>query len=347
MINDELIERFFANQCTPEEARQVTRYLEEHPEILEKYLPEEEFLELHNEGDIPEAVSQQWLNNIHQQSNAVRNRTKWIKRLAIAAAAVGLIVLASRLMIKPAQEQPLAGNEPNVVIPQNQQAQQTNNTNKPMAIVLPDGSVVQLLPQAVITYHKLFSENRNIYLTGEADFTVVPDKAHPFTVYSSELHTTVLGTFFHVKALPGEDMISVRLHTGKVRVSIDTKKRTEAVVLTPGKELRYNRKTGASSLLAFNTTGAADVMVKAGTGNQAHVKPDWYKFNNQPMTQVLDQLSNYYGVAIYYYPPDVTDIYFDGKFENTDSLDKILTDLTLPNNLKLIRNDSGFIIKRK
>lgn len=215
-----------------------------------------------------------------------------------------------------------------------------------MAIVLPDGSVVQLLPQAAITYHKLFNENRNIYLTGEADFTVVPDKAHPFTVYSSELHTTVLGTFFHVKALPGEDMISVRLNTGKVRVSIDTKKKTEDVILTPGKELRYNRKTGISNLLTFNTTGA-DVMVKAGTGTQANVKPDWYKFNNQPMTQVLDQLINYYGIAIYYYPQDITDIYFDGKFENTDSLDKILTDLTLPNNLKLIRNDSGFIIRRK
>ena len=65
------------------------------------------------------------------------------------------------------------------------------------------------------------------------------------------------------------------------------------------------------------------------------------------MSQVLDQLSNYYGIAIYYYPSDVMEIYFDGKFEKTDSLEKILTDLTLPNNLKLIRNDSGFIIKRK
>lgn len=345
MINDELIERFFANQCTPEEARQVGLYLREHPEILEQYLPEKEFMELPDEGDIPEVVSQQWLNNIHRQSHAVNNKTKWIKRLAIAAAAVGLIVLASRLMVKRVREQ-YAVNEPNVIIPQDQQARQTNNTSKPVAVVLPDGSVVQLAPQAAITYHRLFSEQRNVFLTGEADFTVVPDKAHPFTVYSSEVHTTVLGTFFHVKALPAEDMISVKLNTGKVRVSIDTKKKTEDVILTPGKELRYNRKTGASSLLTFRTA-APDVMVKAGTGNQAHVKPDWYRFSNQPMTQVLDQLSNYYGVAIYYYPPDITDIYFDGKFENTDSLDKILSDLTLPNNLKLIRNDSGFIIKRK
>jgi len=163
-------------------------------------------------------------------------------------------------------------------------------------------------------------------------------------VYSSELYTTVLGTFFHVKAIPGEDMITVRLNTGKVLVQ--GAPNNKKVVLTPGKELRYYRKTGRSIVADFNTTGTG-ILVKAGNNNTGNAKPDWYKFNNQPMAQVLDQLSNYYGVAIYYYPSDVTEIYFDGKFEKTDSLVKILTDLTLPNNLKLIRNDSGFIIKKK
>ena len=349
MINDELLKRFFSNQCTPEEARMVAHYLQEHPDMLEKYLPEEEFLQLQEDVHFPETVSRQWLQNIHQQTVSVNNRKKWIKQLAIAALTVGVLVGGTMLMLRR-DHQKIATVIPGmtVTIPSEQQQLTTNTSRKTMDIILPDGSVVGLQPAATMVYNKQFRENRNIYLTGEADFTVAPDKSHPFVVYSGELYTTALGTFFHVKAIPGEDMISVRLNSGKVLVqgSVNNKKVINDVVLTPGKELNYYRKSGKSFVFDFKTRNT-DVLVRAGGDSTTYTKPDWYKFNNQPMSQVLDQLSNYYGVAIYYYPSDVTEIYFDGKFERTDSLETILTDLTLPNNLKLIRNDSGFIIKRK
>ncbi|MFX1706180.1 FecR domain-containing protein [Chitinophaga sp. CC14] len=345
MINDELLARFFSNQCTPEEAREVATYLQEHPDMLEKYLPEEEFLQIQDDGNFPETVSQQWLKNIHRQTVFANSRTKWAKRLAIAAITAGVLIGGSLLLVNRDQEKETVVASATIAsIPPEQQERKENTSGKTITTVLPDGSVVQLFPDASMVYNKQFRDNRNIYLTGEADFTVVADKQHPFVVYSSELYTTVLGTFFHVKAIPGEDMITVRLNTGKVLVQ--GAPNNKKVVLTPGKELRYYRKTGRSIVADFNTTGTG-ILVKAGNNNTGNAKPDWYKFNNQPMAQVLDQLSNYYGVAIYYYPSDVTEIYFDGKFEKTDSLVKILTDLTLPNNLKLIRNDSGFIIKKK
>jgi transmembrane sensor len=345
MINDELLARFFSNQCTPEEAREVATYLQEHPDLLEKYLPEEEFLQIQDDGNFPETVSRQWLKNIHRQTVLANSRTKWAKRLAIAAVTAGVLIGGSLLLVNRDQKKETIITSATIAsIPPEQQERTENTSGKTITTVLPDGSVVQLFPAASMVYNKQFRDNRNIYLTGEADFTVVADKLHPFVVYSSELYTTVLGTFFHVKAIPGEDMITVRLNTGKVLVQgVPNDKK---VVLTPGKELRYYRKTGKSIVADFNTTGT-DILVKAGNNGTGNAKPDWYKFNNQPMAQVLDQLSNYYGVAIYYYPSDVTEIYFDGKFEKTDSLMKILTDLTLPNNLKLIRNDSGFIIKKK
>lgn len=348
MINDELLTRFFNDQCTREEAREVAKYLQEHPEVLEKYLPEEEFLQLQEQDDFPETVSRQWLKNIHRQTVFAHSRSKWAKRLAIAAVTTGVLITGTMLLIDPNDKKAITDAGATVItIPPEQQERKENAGSKPMVITLPDGSVVQLQPAAGIVYNKQFKENRKVYLTGEADFTVATDQLHPFTVYSSELSTTVLGTFFHVKAIPGDDMITVRLNTGKVLVqnASGMKKPLRDVVLTPGRELRYYRKTGKAIVASFNTTGT-DMLVKAGNEG-SHAKPDWYKFNNQPMAQVLDQLSNYYGVAIYYYPLDVTEIYFDGKFEKTDSLEKILTDLTLPNNLKLIRNDSGFIIKKK
>lgn len=342
-MNDELLTRFFNNRCTPEEAREVALYLQEHPEMLEKYLPEKEFLQLQEQTDLPETVSQQWLRNIHQQTVLANSHTKWAKRLAIAAITAGVLIGGTLLLVDHDSKKATTDTGTTIAaIPPDQQERKENTGSKAMAIVLEDGSVVQLQPAASIVYNKKFSENRSIYLTGEADFTVAADKLHPFVVYSSELSTTALGTFFHVKAIPGEDMITVRLNSGKILVKGAISDR----VLTPGKELRYYRKTGKAIVSNFNTAGT-DIMVKAGTNGSSHAKPDWYRFNNQPMAQVLDQLSSYYGIAIYYYPSDVTEIYFDGKFEKTDSLEKILTDLTLPNNLKLIRNDSGFIIKKK
>ncbi|MGN7823639.1 FecR domain-containing protein [Chitinophaga sp. 22536] len=349
MINDELLIRFFSNQCTPEEARSVANYLQEHPDMLEKYLPEEEFLQLQEGSHFPEAVSRQWLKNIHQQTVPGNNRRKWAARLAIAAVTAGVLAGGTLLLFRQDPPKITAINPGiTVTVPPERQQQTINTGHKTMAITLPDGSVVQLLPAASIVYDKQFTDNRNIYLAGEAGFTVAADKLHPFVVYSGELYTTALGTFFHVKAIPGEDIISIRLNSGKVMVqgAVNNKKIISDVVLTPGKALNYYRKTGKALVTDFNTR-SADLPVKAGNNGAGYTKPDWYKFNNQPMSQVLDQLSNYYGVAIYYYPSDVISIYFDGKFEKTDSLEKILTDLTLPNNLTLIRNDSGFIIKRK
>jgi len=349
MINEALLTRFFNNQCTPEEAREVAIYLQEHPDMLEKYLPEEEFLQAQEEDNVPEIVSREWLKNIHHQTVFANSRRKWAKRLAIAAVTAGVLIGGTLLLVdRDHKKAGIASSATIAAIPAEQQVRTLNTGTTAMTIALPDGSVVQLLPAASMVYDKQFKENRNIYLTGAADFTVAADKLHPFVVYSSELNTTALGTFFHVKAIPGEDMITVRLNTGKVLVksAANEKKVIQDVVLTPGKELRYYRKSGKAIVANFNTTGT-DILVKAGSNGAGNAKPDWYKFDNQPMAQVLDQLSNYYGIAIYYHPSDVLEIYFDGKFEKTDSLAKILTDLTLPNNLKLIRNDSGFIIKKK
>ncbi|QHS58832.1 FecR family protein [Chitinophaga agri] len=348
MINDDLLIRFFNNQCTQEEARDVAIYLQAHPEVLAKYLPEEEFLTLKEGDDFPEGVSHEWLKNIHQQTR-VNSRTKWVKRLAIAAVMSGMLIGGVLILVdRDVRKAKTVADRSPAAFPAEAQEFQANRSDKAMVIVLSDGSVAELQPASTMVYSKQFSENRQIQLTGEASFNVKADKLHPFVVYSSEIATTALGTFFHVKAITGEDMITVRLNTGKVLVQggPPEKKIMRDVVLTPGKELRYYRKTGKVVVANFNTT-KTDILVKAGRNGDSHVKPDWYKFDNQPMTQVLDQLSNYYGVSIYYYPSDVTEIYFDGKFEKTDSLAKILTDLTLPNNLMLIRNDSGFIIKKK
>lgn len=349
-MNEELIQRFFSSACTPEEARQVADYLKEHPEMLEKYVSEEEFIHYTSEGDLPEKVSSQWLRHIHKEVVHENKQSRWLKRVAVAAVVCGIISGAAYLFMRPKSSQ-LSVAEQKIPIEKNDQERTENTSAQNMTLVLPDGSRVRLMPKSAVMYAKNFTENRNIFLEGEADFDVVKDRHHAFMVHSNELSTKVFGTTFHVKAVQGDNTISVRLFTGKIMVTAEVlKKRTiDNIILIPGQELIYNRREMTATVKNFNPSSAnrMETLVKAGNDHKGAIKPDWYKFSSQPMTSVLDQLSDYYGVGIYYYPADVQHLSFEGKFEKTDSLEKILTDITLPNNLQFVREKSGYIIKKK
>lgn len=349
-MNEELIQRFFSSACTPEEARQVADYLKEHPEILEKYVSEEEFIHYTTEGDLPEKVSSQWLRHIHKETVHENRQSQWLRRIAVAAVVCGIISGAAYLFMRPqSSRSTLAGRK--TTIEKNDQERKENTSAQNMMLVLPDGSRVRLMPGSVVIYAKNFTGNRNIYLEGEADFDVVKDSLHAFMVHSDEVSTKVFGTTFHVKAVKGERTISVRLFTGKIMVTAEVlKKRTiDNLILTPGQELIYDRRRMTATVENFNPSSAntKETLVKAGNDHKGAIKPDWYKFSSQSMTSVLDQLSDYYGVGIYYYPADVQHISFEGKFEKTDSLEKILTDITLPNNLQFVKEMNGYIIKKK
>jgi transmembrane sensor len=349
-MNEELIQRFFSGECTPEEARQVGDYLKEHPAILEKYVSEEEFIQYTTEGDLPEKVSSQWLRHIHKEAVHENNQYRWLRRLAVAAVVFGIICSAAYLFIRPKSSR-LTSMEETATIEKSDQERMENTSAQNMTLVLPDGSRVSLTPGSVVLYDRDFTENRNIYLEGEAGFDVVKDKHHPFMVHCNELTTKVLGTSFYVKAVKGDDTISVRLFTGKIMITAEVlKKRTiDNLILSPGQELIYNRREMTASIKNFNPSSAnnREVLVKAGNNHKGAIKPDWFKFSSQPVTSVLDQLSNYYGVGIYYYPADVQHLSFEGKFEKTDSLETILTDITLPNNLRFVKEKDGYIIMKK
>src|SRR5258708_33249973 len=96
---------------------------------------------------------------------------------------------------------------------------------------------------------------------------------------------------------------------------------------------------------------AGDVLVRAGKkngkGNWATVtkRPDWYRFQEQSLSEVLDQLSAYYRADIYYYPSDMENRYFTGRVGQNDFLEKIINAIGLLNHLTIVKQDSKFIIK--
>ena len=108
-------------------------------------------------------------------------------------------------------------------------------------ITLPDGTQVLINSQSTLLYPQQFTgDTRCVYLVGEANFKVKPDKKHPFIVKSDDFQVTALGTEFNVSAYPENQEISTALLSGSVLVEWGNL--TQRTVLQPDEQLTYDKE---------------------------------------------------------------------------------------------------------
>lgn len=108
------------------------------------------------------------------------------------------------------------------------------------SLTLPDGTKVQLNSKSTLLYPQEFTgDSRSVFLLGEANFKVKPDKKRPFIVKSNDLQITALGTEFNVSAYPESPEIATTLISGSIRV--DYNNLTTSVILHPNEQFAYNR----------------------------------------------------------------------------------------------------------
>lgn len=108
------------------------------------------------------------------------------------------------------------------------------------SLTLPDGTKVQLNSKSTLLYpHEFTGDSRSVFLLGEANFKVKPDKKRPFIVKSNDLQITALGTEFNVSAYPESQEIATTLISGSIHV--DYNNLTTSVILHPNEQFAYNR----------------------------------------------------------------------------------------------------------
>ncbi len=114
-------------------------------------------------------------------------------------------------------------------------------------LVLPDGSEVHLNSGSLLLYPEEFTgKSRSVYLSGEANFKVRPDKKRPFVVKSNDFQVTVLGTEFDLLAYPGDSLVRVTLLSGTVEATYNNL--DKHTVLSPNQQLVYNKISGSSCI---------------------------------------------------------------------------------------------------
>jgi|SRR6218665_70727 len=348
MIPQELFARFLKNECTIEEKEQAMKYLQENPGEWDNYLPQEEFMQIDSHGQTGNDLRDRLFHNVKATAFQGKVSRLYIRR-AVAAAAVIVILISGYWFISTSTgnsrtETPVARVEPAA---NKAHWAHMNTTNMPEQLVLPDSSVILLAASSTVSYDGIFGgdDQRAIHLSGEARFDVKKDPRRPFTVYSGNISTTALGTSFNVKAYEEANIITVHLITGKVVVkAADTaaRKLKEDMFLKPGETLFYNKSTWQASI---RKPGNEKTIAGAKRDLLMPVqKPEWYMFDNQPVAEVLDQLSYYYGIRIVYRNQDLNNKYLTAKFQATDSLSKILKDIALLNQLSIAQTSDSYTV---
>jgi ferric-dicitrate binding protein FerR (iron transport regulator) len=232
---------------------------------------------------------------------------------------------------------------------------EVNTSGKTKQLILPDGSKIALFNNSELTYKEPANEKRrDVYLVGKADFSVAKNKAKPFTVFSEDISSTAIGTVFTVDADKNDKFIRVKLTEGKVLVR-SLKRYNEKLAgdhyLAPGQELVYDKQRMTVMVNSFviekKVRNKVVSPVKENPSIPHYDKRSWFMFNNQALSEIFDALADMYHVKIVYAKKDVKDMYFIGTYDKSDSLDKILNQIDLLNDLKVSRHNDTFKIEKQ
>ncbi len=152
----------------------------------------------------------------------------------------------------------------------------TTDSGQQLAVVLPDGTTVDLNAASSLTHQRFFwSQNREVTLTGEAFFKVT--SGTKFIVATKLGKVEVLGTQFNVKGRSGE--FQVGCYEGKVRVSSTDSQ--QKILLKGDAVLLKDKKLIPSKI--------------------TNVSPLWMSgeslFNSVPLKEVLDELERQYDIT--------------------------------------------------
>jgi len=244
------------------------------------------------------------LDEIHSRKETTSRwpmRGLWL-RLGASLSAAAVVLLAIGWLREPNRHDNHVSYEELLSAVDATLMEQTNTTTAPILLTLPDSSTILLQPKSSVSYRKDFVRNalREVYLSGEAFFTVTKNRRRPFIVYSNELVTKVLGTSFIVKAFEDARQVEVSVKTGKVSVfpRTDTEvcegiasPELAGTIITPNQKVLFSRE---QVQIRKELVDSPEILASA-------VLPaPLLKFQDMPVSALLGNIEETYGIDIVY-----------------------------------------------
>lgn len=184
-------------------------------------------------------------------------------------------------------------------------------------IELSDGTEVHLNASSTLRFPFIFpGRTREVYLEGEAYFTVAHDPKHPFIVHTGTTSVIALGTAFNVNSYDN-NIITTSLVTGTVVTDVGD---SLDVTLKPGYEAIY--KPGERfKVKRFDeniTLGWRDGI---------------FRFHNKPLLELVPVLKRWFGLKVVFTDAGLADMPFSGDLDKdmpvADFLNELCREKTL------------------
>ena len=187
-------------------------------------------------------------------------------------------------------------------------------------LVLSDGTKVWMNADSKLKYPVAFGQSqREVFLEGEAYFDVKKDPEYPFTVHTSRGDVQVLGTGFNIRDYRGEARVVTTLVEGKVVYKAS--ERHEAVIILPGYQLIDN---------GYEELAPQEVDVEMYVG----WKDGRYIFEDATLEEIMQVLSRWYDIAVFYKREEVKKLHFTGDLERYKTINDFLEFMEIGGNVR-------------
>ena len=165
-------------------------------------------------------------------------------------------------------------------------------------LVLADGTKVWLNADSKLRFPVSFTaERREDYLVGEAYFEVAKDSAREFWVHAGAMDVKVLGTSFNVKAYERLETVATTLVEGSVEVACAGK----SFQIVPGEQFVYDKNNRVMDVRMVDTE------------SYVSWKDGYYKFRQTTLEEIMETLSVWYGLNVFYVNESAKQVEFTGK----------------------------------
>lgn len=201
---------------------------------------------------------------------------------------------------------------------------------KKFQLVLADGTHIFLNSGSTLKYPTRFHPDnpRDVFLDGEAFFSVTKNDKLPFRVITDKTNTVVTGTKFNVSSYTEDNNTSTVLVEGSVYV--EDSNQTTNVYIEPGQRATFNN----DNILVDEVNIEKHI---AWTRNQLYFVDDRFEL-------IIKKLERHFNVSINSDYTTLNNTLFSGNFE-TETFEQILNTFRKHTSFEYERNGNEILIK--
>lgn len=330
-VDNDLLDRYIAGECAPQDVQRVQRWLAERPEMREvvgQLRVDDTLAHVTMDSTGQSTIDADWQRvwgsmngaELSHRSGASTNGgmkpgvakrnpfTQHLFSIVTFATAAIVLLLAGVGRFGPDLSTSSFSQVPRTFV---------TRAGERATVNLADGSYVMLGPLSTLTVTQEFgNKTRILTLRGSGFFSVAQNAAMPFIVDAGRARVEVLGTSFGVRSYPDEDEIMVAVRTGRV-----------AITDTPT-IIRGQRVNALPLIASANDVARIDRSGSTVTrrGQEADDVLAWTEgrlvFRDVPLHVVLAELARWYDISFRLTDSTIGSLPITGGFSN-QSIDEL------------------------